>query len=440
MKRSMLIALTAVLLLAALALPATAAVNDVVSRKFFDVSPGDRRIIASTTDGNGDVIVVGHEDEIIYVSKYLLGEDLAWKKLFGTAGVYTDVSDVAVDQKGFIYVTGTTEGDRYSSIGFIRKYGPKGGHHWTRRFGPEWSGTSIAKITLGPGGNIFVLGMTDGDFSDEARYRGLPSMFLRKYTPGGKFFWTKQFTGPKIKARWGVDRRMAIPVDIAVNAGGVYVLTTELDSGYYMENDRTAFKQDFFYGGGMFGMYPGSPDYYGNYNGGYGFFGEDEFFMEEMTGVTALKKFGHNGSLRWTKRFGKKRRLRATAMALDSSGDAIVAGDRRYGSFTAKFSKEGTRRWTRFWSGIRVADVTVDSGRNIYLTGTDNISRSSWGAPKAVYPKAYVGKLSSSGDHQWRRAFLNGHALGASVDANDNLYAFGYGTVLRKDFLVKFKN
>ncbi len=423
MKRSTIIALITVLLLAAFALPAIAAVNDTVWRQYFDSSPGEREIVASATDGDGNLIVAGYEDEIIYVAKYRPAGDLVWKKLFGSAGTYTGATDIAVDRDGFIYLVGKTRGKNYSSNAYVRKYGPKGGHHWTKRFGPGWSDTGATNVTVGPGGNIYVLGMTDGDFKNDGRFRGRPTTFVRKYNPAGKFFWTEQFAGRKLKRRWGPDRRTAVPIDIEVGPSGVFVVATELDYAYYWENERTAFSQKLFTGPRW------EDDYY---------FEDEDFFWNEMSGVTALKKFSHDGELEWTRRFGKKRDLRAAAMTVDGKSDVIIVGDRRYGSFTTKFSEHGKRRWTRFWSGVRIADVEVDRGRNIYLVGTDNVSSSSWGAAGAVYPKAYAAKVSPSGKHQWRRAFLNGHVSGATLSVDDSLYVFGNGTVRRENFIVKF--
>ncbi len=436
MKRIMAVFLTAIIL-AAPALPATAAVNDIAWRKLFAPASEYDGIFASATDRNGNLVVAGDENGLQFVSKYRAGGALVWKKTFGAIGSYTDVSDIAIDRDGFIYVVGTTEGsgaDSYSEVGFIRKYGPKGGHHWTKKFGPDRSFTDIAGVAVGPAGSVYVTGSTDGSFKGRTENWGETSTYLRKYNPAGKVYWTRQFSGP-MSGRDELHDFETYVVDVAVGpAGGVYVVVDEMNRGYYEENrrfgltsrGRRAIKTDMSEEGTRT-IYEIDPE------------PEEDYWEGEGSSVV-LKKFSPRGGLYWTRTFGKKRGLIAFRMVVDRTGSPVIAGDTRQGSFATKFSHKGRRQWTRFWSGLSVLDVEVDRARNIYLVGTSGAEQIAWGASGAVYPKAYARKLSPSGEKQWTRTFLNGYALGVSADLAGNLYVFGDAIVKEKGFLVKFKN
>lgn len=439
--RKTTVALLVAMVLAAFSVPAIAAVNDIVWRKFITPASEYDFIAASATDHNGNLIIAGDEDDLQYVSKYRPGGALVWKKTFGAVGSYTYVSDIAVDRDGFIYVVGTTDGNDYTEVGFVRKYGPKGGHHWTKKFGPDdWSFTDTTGVAVGPGGNIYVVGTTDGDFKRRMDYWGETSTYIRKYNPAGKVYWTRQFNGPP-GAKDSYDYE-TYATDVAVGpGGGVYVLADEMDWGYYEENDRRplagaggaalgrslsvmkrsaiqqrrrAVKQDMYYDSEV----------------------DDGYVYEEN--VTVLKKFSPRGGVYWTRRFGQEKGLMAYQMAVDRTGSPVIGGDSRKGSFATKFSHKGKRRWTRFWSGLDVWDVEVDRSRNIYLVGTEGGQQTSWGAGEAVYPLAYARKISPSGEPQWTRTFVKGAALGASSDLDGNLYVFGHAITRKQDFIVKF--
>ena len=433
MKRSIIIVLILVLLLTILALPATAAVNDTVWRKFFDAGEEDG-IYASATDRNGNLIIAGEDGDFAFVSKYRPGGAHVWTKKFGAVGAYMIVADLAINRDGFIYVAGTTDGgdsDSYSEVGFIRKYGPKGGHHWTKKFGPGWSFTNVAGVAVGPAGSIYVTGSTDGDFKGRSEDWGLTSTYLRKYNPAGKVYWTRQFYVP-VSERGDYENE-TYAVDVAVGpGGGVYVLAVETDWGYYEEDKRLVFASR---ARGTIRQQKQAVKLNGYFDPEM----DDEYWEGEESSVV-LKKFSPRGGVYWTRGFGKKRGLMSTGLAVDRTGSPVIAGDTRKGSFATKFSHKGRRQWTRFWSGLDAWDVEVDRAGNIYLVGVEGMLQSSWGAGGAVYPEAYTRKLSPSGEKQWTRTFLNGIAFGASTDLAGNLYVFGHALTKEKDFLVKFKN
>ena len=143
----------------------------------------------------------------------------------------------------------------------------------------------------------------------------------------------------------------------------------------------------------------------------------------------------------------------AYALAVDSAGFIIVAGDTRTGQSTSdstdyavvKYAPTGDTLWARYYNGPAnrrdvARSVSVDVSGNVYVVGE------SYGT--SDYDIATV-KYNASGDFQWASRY-NGPANGAdggasvAVDASGNVYVTGYSDgdaspVLRQDDFVTIK-
>ncbi len=432
MRSRLVIFSTTIFLLAVLAAPAYAAANSIAWRKFFAADPQAVGPTISATDRNGNLIVVRTEGDYVSVSKYRAGGSRVWKKLFGAFGTFTSPAGIATDRDGNIYVVGTTEGDDYQELGFIRKYGPKGGHHWTKKFGPagEWAMTWVTGVAVGPGGAIYVVGVTDGDFSGKTDGYWMMTTFLRKYTAGGKVYWTRQFGAD----RYDEDFEY-FGVDVAVGpGGGVYVLADKWGYGYLEEKERRALSVR------RRGQLQSQKD---SEERAYIADPESEEYIEDNWGdmqSVVLKKYSPRGGVYWTREFGAKKSLVPAAVAVDRTGSPVIVGAAFRGSFGTKFSHKGRRQWTRFWSDLDLLDVAVDRDRNIYVVGVEGTADNSWDTGQPAYPKAYTSKLGPSGERHWARRFLYGVAGNASIDSEGNLYVAGYALLREQDFIVKFRN
>mgnify|MGYP006162909001 CR=1 FL=1 len=163
-----------------------------------------------------------------FIRKYDGNGNELWTRQFGPQGQTTATSDVVLDQAGNQYVVGSTNGtlpgQTYAGQGdaFVIKYDSNGNLVWTRQFGTVDYDRNSA-IALGPDGNIYIVGETNGTLSSQTSTGGQDG-YLRKYDVVGNEVWTRQF------GTTGLDLARGVASD---SAGNVYVAgrTTGVFSG-----------------------------------------------------------------------------------------------------------------------------------------------------------------------------------------------------------------
>jgi VCBS repeat-containing protein len=129
-----------------------------------------------------------------FLSKYSIDGTRLWTRLLGTTGnEYANA--VVTGQDGSIYVTGTTMGllDGQTSRGeyetFLTKYTVDGTKVWTRLIGAEgWD--KAYGLTVGMDGAIYIAGDAQGSFDGLPRL-GMQSGFLVKYSADGVKTWVR---------------------------------------------------------------------------------------------------------------------------------------------------------------------------------------------------------------------------------------------------------
>jgi hypothetical protein len=143
--------------------------------------------------------------------KYRPDGDTAWLRRYNGPGDYSDLAeDIAVDDSGNVYVTGSIWGIETSQDYATIKYDPHGNEQWVRRYnGPGNSSDMAFALALDDSGNIYVTGGSNHDVI-QADYATI------KYDPNGNELWVQRYDGP---ANYG-DHGMAIAVDSSNN---VYV-------------------------------------------------------------------------------------------------------------------------------------------------------------------------------------------------------------------------
>ncbi|MBD2069705.1 SBBP repeat-containing protein [Leptolyngbya sp. FACHB-671] len=127
----------------------TANTNQVFNRRWIEQLRLDRNSLATdiVTDRAGNVYVSGNtvgltglEESDIFVAKYSANGKQLWFKQFGSDQL-DGSNDIAVDQKGNVYVTGYWDGAELFSRGsrdaFVVKYDTQGEQLWFRRFGAQ---------------------------------------------------------------------------------------------------------------------------------------------------------------------------------------------------------------------------------------------------------------------------------------------------------------
>lgn len=158
----------------------------------------------------------GAED--IYLRKFDDDGNEVWTRQFGSE--FRDKpSDVEVDDQGNVYVAGVTRValPGQSKIGnedvFIRKYDSDGNEIWTRQFGTQGT-DQISNIALDGRGHIYVVGPTSGEFPGQTG-SGKYDAYLSQFDVNGNAIWTRQFGT--------VDTETAIDV-VADGEGRVYAV------------------------------------------------------------------------------------------------------------------------------------------------------------------------------------------------------------------------
>jgi hypothetical protein len=254
-------------------------------------------------------------------------------------------------------------------------------HGWSRRFGGPEADYGRA-VVVDQSGNIYLAGFFYGTVDLGGGPLPTPSggrdVFLASYTPAGKHRWSTHW-----KAGPDLSRAEVLAVD---EKGSVF-----LAGGCSGTVD---------FGGGPM------PEV-----------GYHDIYIASFT--------SGSGKHRWSKRFGTTSHNFATAMAVNGSGEVVLAGHfngavdlgggplTSAGSqdvFLASFTNEGKHRWSRRFGaaeGDRVTGLAVDGSNNILLGGTFKQTASLGGAQLASAggSDCFYAKYSPAGDHLWSARF-----------------------------------
>lgn len=153
---------------------------------------------AMALDDSGNVYVTGHDDVTEVETgnyctiKYLADGDTAWVRNYNGPGDGRDIAeDIAVDDSGFVYVTGcsyggSSYGNDYATI----KYDSAGDTVWVRRYNGSSNGDDRAYgIVVDEGYNVYVTGYSYDSTSDN-------DCVTIRYNPDGTTAWVERFGRP----------------------------------------------------------------------------------------------------------------------------------------------------------------------------------------------------------------------------------------------------
>jgi hypothetical protein len=292
---------------------------------------------------------------------------------------------------------------------------------WVQRYGAEvGSADSACTVVTDAAGNVIVAGST-GDPTG-----GGSDMVLIKYSGEGRPLWTNRYNGPGK----GAEQAIALAAD---GNGNVFVTGYSFGSG---GNDDYA---TIGYSGA------GVPLWTNRYDGPANNSDRataiavdasgDVFVTGNSGGDYATIAYSGAGVPLWTNRYNNAHEI-ATAVAVDASGNVFVTGSSGivfpeladyFDYATIAYSGAGVPLWTNRYNGPangsdRAAAMAVDGSGNVFVTGSSAGSGGDWDYATIAY--------SGAGVPLWTNRYngpANGYdeARAVAVDGRGNVFVTG---------------
>jgi hypothetical protein len=340
--------------------------------------------LSMTIDDSGNVYVTGESrgsgTDFDYATiKYYPNGDTVWVRRYNGPGNLGDgASTIAVDESGYVYVTGYSYGNGSADYATI-KYYPNGDTAWIRRYNGPGNGTDGGEsIAVDDSGNVYVTGVSR---VAETSYDNTTI----KYYPNGDTAWIRRCQGPK--------KSLDVPTIVLDGSGNAYVTGTSYDSTasedyvtikYYPSGDTAWVRR---YNGPADSSDHARAiaiDDCGNiYVAGWSM---DSATVDDYATI----KYDKNGNELWVRNYNGPSNYSdyALAIAVDGSGNVYVTGS-SYGSgtysdyTTIRYYPNGDTAWVIRYNGFGNDDdyaraVAVDDLGNVYVTGLSYSSGTSF--------------------------------------------------------------
>jgi uncharacterized delta-60 repeat protein len=327
-------------------------------------------------DNSGNVYVTGQCRDTggtwnYCTIKYSPNGAQLWKQTYngsGTDGAFA----IALDNAGNVYITGSSDtvsagtSQRCVTI----KYNNSGVEQWVRVYKSTGNFPTMGNdIAVDNAGNVYVTGSTSNGIADSTR-----DFFTIKYNSGGDSLWIKKYNGTgnnkDVPSNIGLD-----------NLGNVYVAGSSRRSSAFYSEDYVTIKYNSTGDSLWVKRYNSPQNYgdmpqdmivdaSGNiYITGYGTNG----------GVYALAtvKYSSTGNEEWVQ--GYSGTAAGYGITLDNHGNVYVTGSLTSGGvdcFVVKYNPSGVQQWMQVHnpnpSDIGFA-VKVDNSGNVFVGGNSSI-------------------------------------------------------------------
>jgi uncharacterized delta-60 repeat protein len=365
-------------------------------------------------DTSGNVFITGSSSNSNYKWDYITlkydaqGMEQWAVRYDGPAGSYDNAKSLAVNDSGFVYVTGSsfnnTGKDDFTTI----KYSPEGTEVWISRYSRlENSYDKAGKIILDKFGNLLVGGSS-----------------IVKYSPAGTELWV--VPNPKISM-------YNMCMDISGNLFST-VNTYDLSTSTAVKFDSN--------GNEIWSLVQNSPGLSSEHPKKIKMDSEGNVIIIGYTLNPATRvdysvlKYDTSGVLLWTAVYNGPNNSSdyLTAVVVDASDNIYVTGgtsvyDSNYDWATIKFNKDGEQQWTAYFDGganyiDNANDIAVDASQNVYITGYVSKTSSSLNFDFATI------KYSASGTEEWVAYYegidaLDDKAACVALDDSGNVYVSG---------------
>lgn len=279
-------------------------------------------------------------------------------------------ADMAVDELGNVYITGTTNGSvPFTGNDFTTiKYSSNGLFEWEATYNGTANEHDEARaISVDPLGNVYVTGESDGvinGFSSGKDYLTI------KYDSQGNELWVRRYHGNNSFTSYNFDSPIAIETD---EFGNVYV------TGQSVPDGATS---------------------------GAGYF--------------CTVKYSTDGNFQWA-RYNLGQSGAGHSVKVSASGNVYVFGSASGSTgldfITIKYNSSGVQQWAKRYSGFGLipAAMEIDAEENVYVTGGDS--------------EFNTIKYNSAGDSIWAAIFTgpqgSSHPTDLAVDGFGNVYVTG---------------
>jgi hypothetical protein len=344
----------------------------------------------------------------VFVAKLDKDGKVEWAEEFGgTDDEY--VGDIALDDEGNTYITGTTEGSESGNI-FVAKFDKDGTSGWTKNFGNN-SNFEASGIEVDTEGNTYFT----GDFSSQLTFPTTPDattlnagfqrdVFVAKLNSDGNVLWAEQF---------GQDAEFDYAEDIVVDKeNNSYLFMTEGNEG---GDNAVVVKLDKSDGSELWKKTFGD--------------GSNSVVAEDIA-IDSQDNIYITGEFEETVTFGN------TSLQGGESGDAYVA----------KLDKSnGNVLWVKDFDSqnndgdnVEVGGIAVDDMSNTYVTGyytgesmsVGNFmlySELSEGGEGSEGENAFITKFDSNGEVKWAQNLggTNSETISDIAVKDDKIYVAG---------------
>jgi hypothetical protein len=407
----------------------------------------DDLAVAITTDSNGYVYITGRSEgdgtgkDFVTIKYDSNGTELWAKRYNGPGNMHDSARDIVVDSQGNVYVTGDSMGIGTSYDYATIKYDSNGNELWAVRYnGPENSHDYSSAVVINSSGNVYVTGSAYG-------FGGTPGDYATvAYDLNGNELWSAIYDGPVNNGNIAYDIAVGPLGNVFVtgksDGGGYY------PGGTY--SDFATVKYDPNGNELWVARYNGPDNGEDNANAlevdeSGNVYVTGQSGPLNQGGVSTISdyatiKYDTNGSQLWVARYEGPGNLNDVPedIAVDHSGNVYVTGKSAQSSIepynydftTVAYDPYGNQRWVRRYNGPgngndEGIDVNVGPTGNVYVTGYST----GIGIDRDYITIAY----DYSGNEIWK-AIYNGSgngidmALAMDVDVSENVYVTGFCT------------